>query len=228
MARRTIEEWNTIRCLYEAGVMSVRALAAKVGTSHTAINKKADAEGWVNPRSPPSVTAAIAFATTEEMEQAVDQSARRRVLGVQSIDPAQALENAVDERAHVILCHRDDWSAIATLKAEAKRILTDPAWRPPNWNPGKGPPDMFDRAEHAKELFKVYDLASKALVFGQEGERRAHGFSFQMQQKQDQQGAHTVERRKQLIDQIRAALAPRTAGEGSASGEPQGALKSRP
>jgi hypothetical protein len=194
--------------------MSVRALAAKVGTSHTAINKKADAEGWVSPRSPATVTAALAFATTGEVEQAVDQSARRRVLGVQSVDPARALENAVDERAHVILGHREDWFAIAALKNEAKRILTDPAWRPAGWNSEKDQPNVFDRAEHAKELFKVYDLASKALVFGQEGERRAHGFSFQMQQKQDQHGAHMVERRKQLMEQIRAALAPRTAGDG--------------
>jgi hypothetical protein len=214
MARRSAKEWNTIRRLYETGGMSIRALAAKVGTSHTAINKRADAEGWVNPRSPATVPAALAFATTEEVEQAVDQRARRRVLGIQSIDPAQALENAVDERAHVILGHRDDWSAIATLKNEAKRILTDPAWRPLGWNLEKGQPDLFDRAEYAKELFKVYDLASKALVFGQEGERRAHGFSFQMQQKQDQQDAHMVERRKQLMEQIRAALAPRTASDG--------------
>jgi hypothetical protein len=120
----------------------------------------------------------------------------------------------VDERSHEMLGHREDWSAIAALKAEAKRILTDPAWRPAGWSSEKDQPDMFDRAEHAKELVKGYDLASKALVFGQEGERRAHGFSFQMQQKQDQQDAHMVERRKQLMEQIRAALAPRTASDG--------------
>jgi len=42
-------------------------------------------------------------------------------------------------------------------------------------------PDMFERAEHVKALFKAYGLASKALVFAQKGKRRAHGFSLQMQ-----------------------------------------------
>jgi hypothetical protein len=52
----------------------------------------------------------------------------------------------------------------------------------------------------------VLELGTRALLGAHEGERRAHGFSFQMQQKQEQAGSDISERRKQLIEQIEAAL----------------------
>lgn len=39
-------DWERIKIDYRAGVKSVREIAAEHGVSHTAINKKAKAEGW--------------------------------------------------------------------------------------------------------------------------------------------------------------------------------------
>lgn len=39
-------DWESIERDYRAGVLSVREIASKHGPSHTAINKKAKAEGW--------------------------------------------------------------------------------------------------------------------------------------------------------------------------------------
>jgi transposase len=48
-------DWDGIERDYRAGVMSVREIAKWYGLSHTAINKKAKAEGWVREREPPHV-----------------------------------------------------------------------------------------------------------------------------------------------------------------------------
>lgn len=39
-------DWEAIECAYRAGVLSVREIAVSNGISHTAINKKAKADGW--------------------------------------------------------------------------------------------------------------------------------------------------------------------------------------
>lgn len=39
-------DWDRIEADYRAGVLSVREIAASQGISHTAINKRAKAEGW--------------------------------------------------------------------------------------------------------------------------------------------------------------------------------------
>lgn len=48
-------DWAGIERDYRAGVMSVREIAKWYGVSHTAINKRARAEGWSRERKPPHV-----------------------------------------------------------------------------------------------------------------------------------------------------------------------------
>ncbi|MGA7781101.1 MAG: hypothetical protein WCA85_25805 [Paraburkholderia sp.] len=50
-------DWVAIEAAYRAGVEPVTAIAAKHGISHTAINKRAKAKGWV--RNPGSAKRAI-------------------------------------------------------------------------------------------------------------------------------------------------------------------------
>lgn len=45
-------DWDGIERDYRAGVMSVREIAKWYGVSHTAINKRAKAEGWVREAQP--------------------------------------------------------------------------------------------------------------------------------------------------------------------------------
>lgn len=40
-------DWERVECDYRAGLLSVREIAASQGISHTAIQKRAKAEGWV-------------------------------------------------------------------------------------------------------------------------------------------------------------------------------------
>lgn len=48
-------DWAGIERDYRAGVMSVREIAKWYGVSHTAINKKAKAEGWERSQKPPHI-----------------------------------------------------------------------------------------------------------------------------------------------------------------------------
>ncbi|PIK76373.1 hypothetical protein [Pseudomonas sp. 382] len=46
MIEKTAPDWERIEQQYRAGVLSVREIAAAGGVSHTAINKRAKANGW--------------------------------------------------------------------------------------------------------------------------------------------------------------------------------------
>ncbi|MBS7559937.1 hypothetical protein KHO49_16465 [Pseudomonas sp. RC4D1] len=46
MTEKQPTDWERIEQLYRAGVLSVREIAASCGVSHTAINKRAKANGW--------------------------------------------------------------------------------------------------------------------------------------------------------------------------------------
>lgn len=46
MTEKTAPDWERIEQQYRAGVLSVREIAAAGGVSHTAINKRAKANGW--------------------------------------------------------------------------------------------------------------------------------------------------------------------------------------
>lgn len=48
-------DWAGIERDFRAGVMSVREIAKWYGVSHTAINKKAKAEGWEREQRPPHI-----------------------------------------------------------------------------------------------------------------------------------------------------------------------------
>ena len=55
-------DWEAIEADYRAGRCSVRDIAARHGVSHTAINKRARAEGWartVCPRCGQALPAAV-------------------------------------------------------------------------------------------------------------------------------------------------------------------------
>ena len=47
MTDKKTPDWEKIEKLFRAGVLSVREIAAAHSVSHTAINKRAKAEGWV-------------------------------------------------------------------------------------------------------------------------------------------------------------------------------------
>ncbi|MGB8840154.1 MAG: hypothetical protein WCC64_03705, partial [Aliidongia sp.] len=49
-AGQAFDAWPAVRHEYETTTESVSRIAARHGLSHTAINKKADKEGWTNPR----------------------------------------------------------------------------------------------------------------------------------------------------------------------------------
>lgn len=46
MTEKQTPDWERIEQLYRAGVLSVREIGAACGVSHTAINKRAKANGW--------------------------------------------------------------------------------------------------------------------------------------------------------------------------------------
>lgn len=88
-------DWETIRAEYEAGA-SQSDLSRRHGVSRTAIQKRIQAENWM-----------------QDVTDAVDRVARAKVAGiVAGCNPqkrAEAIDAAATRKAELIFKHQDDW-----------------------------------------------------------------------------------------------------------------------
>ena len=88
MPRLTEDQWATVRAEYEAGSANQSTLSKRHGVSRTAIQKRIEAEGWIQDLEPAirrkvaekvaGVAAKVAARNPEKTEQAIDEEAERR------------------------------------------------------------------------------------------------------------------------------------------------------
>lgn len=183
----SLGEEEQARVLFENSGLSLNKLAQRFGVSRATMTKYARTGGWVNPVD------AVRNAPTTAIARAVEERAQREALGLNSDDPLGALEAVVDERAQLMRSHGQDWRMMAGLREQIYLALNEPSWRPPqSWNiPGaasdkyagwkhgdRDAPDVHVRQLYARELTRTFGDLTNTLVAYQEGERRAHGFSF--------------------------------------------------
>ena len=100
MAERRQIDWEAIEREYRAGQLSVSEIGRQQGLSHTAINKKAKAQGWTRN-------------LTEKVRQEV--SARLVSDGVSADNVRQTVELAAARGVEVVRSHRQDISSARSL-----------------------------------------------------------------------------------------------------------------
>lgn len=100
MTDKKTPDWEKIEKLFRAGVLSVREIAAAHGVSHTAINKRAKAEGWVK-----DLKAKIKAKAEEKVSKAVVSS---QVSTETRLEEKQIIEANATVIANIRLEHRKD------------------------------------------------------------------------------------------------------------------------
>ena len=103
-------DWERVENEYRAGLLSVREIAANEGVSHTAINKKAKAEGWERDLSAKIKAKAEALVSKREVSAEVSAE---RVATDRAIIEANA-----EVIANVRLAHRKDIGRSRSLAME--------------------------------------------------------------------------------------------------------------
>lgn len=151
MARKPVD-WERVRAAYEVGgpAASFRALGEKFGVSHTAVRKRADAEGW-----------------KQDLEPAIQRATTAKVSGVVSTGNPQKQQEAIEAeaavRAEVIQRHRAEWRQVAALRQEAMKLRLGTDGRPTN--------DGVGAAFNAAKLAKI---TAELTAIQQAGERKAY------------------------------------------------------
>jgi hypothetical protein len=100
-------DWQAIEREYRAGQLSDREISRQHGVSHTAIQKRAKAEGWV-----------------KDLAEAVRQTAAAKLVAseVASGNPREAVETAAARVVEVVRSHRKD---LLTAREEASALLVE-------------------------------------------------------------------------------------------------------
>lgn len=152
MAKRQAVDWERVRAAFEVGgpSASFRALGEKFGVSHTAVRKRADAEGWKQDLEP-----AIQRATTAHVSGAVSSGNPEK--------QQQAIDAEAAKRAEVIKRHRAEWQQIAALRQEALALRRGAD--------GKATRETVGAAFEAAKLAKI---TAELTGIQQAGERKAY------------------------------------------------------
>jgi hypothetical protein len=145
VARLTPEQWNDIRAKFEVGA-SARELSVIFGISHTAINKKAEKEGW-----------------TRSIEPAIRRKVSEKVSGYVSSDNlskrAEAIDAEAERRAAVIERHREEWPTVREMVEAGCKTHSEAS--------------SLEEKRIAFEDLKAAKIASETLKIIQDGERKA-------------------------------------------------------
>lgn len=206
MAKRvplTEDEWKLLGAEYCAGV-STNQLSKRWGISRPTIDDAARKNGW---QRDPELKAALAAQT------------QQKVHGNLQVSPElqqAAIEQLSDERSQVLHKHRMEWKGIYKLREDAFRLLKgdDPKMlaKPIVEDvkdetgkvivKGEGPLTLTKRVNIAAKLIAMFEADARAIMTAQEGERRAHGFDYKVQQEGGKQDEDGMRRRRELAGSI--------------------------
>jgi hypothetical protein len=120
MTEKTSPDWERIEQQYRAGVLSVREIAAAGGVSHTAINKRAKANGWDRNLKAKIQAKADALVSKAEVSTEVSKEALATERGIVEAN-AQVIAN-------VRISHRTDigrYRKLANSLLEELEGMTD-------------------------------------------------------------------------------------------------------
>ena len=121
-----------------------------------------------------------------------------------------AIEQASDERAILILKHRQQWAVIDRFRAESiRRALM-------SLETEKSDEVMLLRRD-ADWLLGYYKRQAESILDAQEGQRRAYGFDYRQQQEESEEDEAISERRRAILrslEALRAAEAHHAVGGG--------------
>jgi hypothetical protein len=175
------ETWDEIREKIQAGMKPGQLAKIYKPISRQAIDKKAREHGWFNHR-------------TEIDQRAIDKADGLRA--GQSVEEASyAIESASNERAILILKHRQQWAEIDEFRTASILAARDAMKARTHTEKMKG-------FAEANALIGFYTRHANALSFGQEGQRRAYGFDYKLQRNDDADEAAETETRWALLDAL--------------------------
>ena len=157
--------WAQVRAGYEGGA-NLSELSRSSGLSRTAIRTRARLEGW---------------ARSDAEQEPVPCPAETRSRPTDAVHPP--LDSLPDERHAVIRQHRREWRDLDRLRREAVRAASASHSPAANLSPEEAHRvSTKEQLGHAKLLMGLYKTAVEAITTKQEGERRAHGFDYKLQQ----------------------------------------------
>lgn len=107
-------DWERIEVDYRAGVLSVREIASQQGISHTAINKRAKAEGWERDLNAKISSKADALVSRREVSTQVSTE--------RAVSERQLIEANAEVIANVRMEHRGD---IRKARALTNALLSE-------------------------------------------------------------------------------------------------------
>lgn len=146
-------DWERIRAEYEIGgpANSVRSIAKRHGVSHTAINKRKEAEKWPEP---------------EDLDEVIRRKVSAKVSKVVSAGNPQKKAEAVDaeaeRRADVVRRHRTEWEEVETLRREALEAREVDVVQGPDGEAISGVDAAFGKAKLAKIMAEVTAIKQAA------------------------------------------------------------------
>ena len=154
-----------MRAAYQGGD-SLSELSRSSGLSRTAIRTRARLEGWIR---------------SGLDQEPLPCPAETRGKRTHAVHPP--LDALPDERHALIRQHRREWRDLDRLRREAIRAASASHSPAANRSPEEASRvNTKEQLGQAKLLMAMYKNAVEAITTKQEGERRAHGFDYKLQQ----------------------------------------------
>ncbi|WP_456281610.1 hypothetical protein M1D55_19400 [Cupriavidus sp. JZ107] len=118
MAKAKDIDWVAVEAAYRAGTEPVTAIAAKHGISHTAINKRAKAQGWI--RNPGTAKRALVEAHFSGAAPSAEGGVSPEVSGLTRETIAGAARQDIDDMERGLRIHRLCLANLEACAGEAR------------------------------------------------------------------------------------------------------------
>jgi hypothetical protein len=180
--------WDRIREDADRGLTPSRLAEIHKPVSRTAIIRRAKLEDWKNTRA------------------RIDARAHGKADGIEfgqtGAETEAAIGAASDERALLILKHRQQWAVIDRFQAESiRRALM-------SLEAEKSDEVTLLRRD-ADWLLGYYKRQAQSILDAQEGQRRAYGFDYRQQQEESEEDEAISERRRAILRSLEASEPPK-------------------
>lgn len=128
--KRPAVDWEAVEREYRAGLRSLRDIGAEFGCSHTAIQKRADAEGWTRDLSAKIKAAADAKVAKAEVAKEVSVETKIAERQVVEVNAAMLADKVLNQREDIRLARatvQKLWAAVDVEidKTDELKILGD-------------------------------------------------------------------------------------------------------